>query len=73
MATIDHLNTSISKLSLDTLYDNLRSIRTQRRIHPSKKIRDKTAPKRTKIPKDPFAIISTMTEAQKASLLKSLT
>jgi len=72
MATIHHLNTSISKLPISALYDKLRDIRTQRRIRPSKKIRAKSAPKRTKLPKDPFAIITTMTNSQKTALLKSL-
>lgn len=68
MATILHLNTSITQMPLGDFYDKLRTIRAQRRIHPSKKIRAKSAPKRTKIPKDPFALITTMSPEQKAAL-----
>lgn len=73
MATILHLNTSITQLALGELYDKLRTVRTQRRLHPTKKIRAKSAPKRTKVPKDPFALISTMSPEQKAALATTLT
>jgi hypothetical protein len=72
MATILHLNISITQLPLDELYDKLRGIRAQRRVRPTKKIRAKTAPKHTKIPKDPFALIATMTPEQKVALAAKL-
>lgn len=72
MATILHLNTSITHMPLGMLYDKLRAIRAQRRVRPTKKIRAKSAPKRTKVPKDPFALIATMTPKQKAALAAKL-
>lgn len=72
MATIQHLNTSIIHMSLDILYGKLRDIRANRRVRPTKKLRAKTAPKRTKIPKDPFALITTMSPGQKAILAEAL-
>ncbi len=72
MATIQHLNTSITQMPLGIFYDKLRSVRAQRRVHPTKKVRAKSALKRTKAPKDPFALITTMTPEQKAALAIAL-
>ena len=81
MATIDSLGTSISTQSNDTLYERIRLIRNNRRRRPTKKLRAKSAPAKTRRkpnarapkPQDMFALVNKMTTQQKAALAAKLT
>ena len=80
MATIESLGTSISTQSNDDLYERIRIIRNNRRRRPERKVRQASAPaktrrapnKRAPKPQDLFAIANNMTNEQKLALAKKL-
>ena len=80
MATIHHLNTSISDMESEELFTKIHSIRAQRRLRPTRKQRAKSAPakskrapgKRAPKPQDLFQLASRMTPEQKTALAAEL-
>ncbi len=80
MATIYDLNTSITQMSGTQLTDLVISIRTQRRIRPTPKVRQASAPAkvarapRLKNPRqqDLFQLAQNMSSEQRAALAASL-
>lgn len=80
MATINSLNVSITRQSPEDLTQLFITIRAQRRLRPSKAVRKKSAPAKTKRrpnkrnpkPQDIFALINQMSPEEKAAMAKRL-
>ena len=81
MATIEHLNLSISELDDESLTKLFMDIRANRRRRPSKTVRkaksNASATRRSKSKKAPsqqdiFAMLSTMNDTDKANLARKI-
>jgi len=80
MATIESLGISISTQSNAELFERLRAIRNNRRRRPERKVRQKSAPAKTRrapskrAPKqqDLFALANSMSNEQKLALAAKL-
>ena len=80
MATIESLNKSISDMTPQESMDLIMQIREVRRTRPTKKIRAKKAPAKTKrapkkrmAPQDMFAYAQGLDDKAKAALIEKLT
>ena len=80
MATIESLGTSISKLNMADASTLITTIRANRRLRPSKKLRAKSAPAKTKRaprkknlrPQDMFAYAASLSPEAKMKLAATL-